>query len=343
MFLSVIVPCYNGQDFILDLLDSIERCNKDILNEIELLFIDDGSTDKTLQILQQKTKDLPSLHVINKKHGGIAETRNYGLTISQGEYVTFCDQDDLCINGWLPFLQSMRDYDADLLIANYLVRSGDKISSPEHIKSNKVCKTQEIKEMIKRCFNITTAFGGECYAHIPRFYPTIWNCIFKRRTLIENGIRISRFVDYEDDWKLLTDMLFSSNIVLLNTGFWYQYSKRKESESHRSKFIKKYFSGREQLRAFYIKCLSQISISKKERIGILALFDKETLLFGFVNNRQLPFQEYLLAMKGCPCFLGRTLPLLFYTRKINEFLLIILLSSRLWRTTWLVYSIRTRG
>ena len=342
MLLSVIVPCYNGQDFILGLLDSIERCNKDILNEIELLFIDDGSTDKTFQLLQQKANEHPSLHVINKKHGGIAETRNYGLTISQGEYVTFCDQDDLCINGWLPFLQSMRDYDADLLIANYLVRSGDKISSPEHIKSNKVCKTQEIKEMIKRCFNISTAFGEECYAHIPRFYPTIWNCIFKRNTLIEKGIHISSFVDYEDDWKLLTDTLFSSEIVLLNTGFWYQYSERIGSESHRSKFIKNYFPRREQLRVYYSERLSQISLSKKEQIGIMALFDKNSLLSGFMNNRQLPFQEYIMAMKDCPCFLGRTLPLLFFTRSINEFLLILLISSRLWRTTWFVYSIRTR-
>ena len=342
MLLSVIVPCYNGQDFILSLLDSIERCNKDILNEIELLFIDDGSTDKTLQLLRNKANEHPSLHVINKKHGGIAETRNYGLTISQGEYVTFCDQDDLCINGWLPFLQSMRDYDADLLIANYLISKGDKISSPGHIKNNKVCKIPDIKELIKRCFSISAAFGDNSYAHIPQFYPTIWNCIFKRNTLIEKGIHISSFVDYEDDWKLLTDTLFSSEIVLLNTGFWYQHSERIGSESHRSKFIKNYFPRREQLRAFYLKCLSQISISKKERIGILALFDKETLLSGFVNNRQLPFQEYLLAMKGCPCFLGRTLPLLFFTRTINEFLLIILLSSRLWRTTWLVYSRRNR-
>ena len=341
MLLSVIIPCFNGQDFILGLVDTIERCNRDIWDEIEFLFIDDGSTDNTLQLLQQKAIEHPSFHVINKKHGGIAEARNYGLTISQGDYVTFCDQDDLCVNGWSPFLQSMLDYDADLLIANFLIRSGDKISSPEHIKSNKVCKTQEIKEMTKRCFGITDAFGGDRYAHIPCFYPTIWNCIFKRRTLLENGIHISRFVDYEDDWKLLTDTLFSSEIVLLNTGFWYQYSKRNESESHKSKYIEKYFAGREQLRAYYIEHLSQISISKKERNGILALFDKETLLSGFANHRQLPYQEYILAMKECPCFLGRTLPLLCFTRSKNEFLLSILLLFRLWRTTWFVYSMRT--
>lgn len=342
MLLSVIVPCFNGQDFILDLLSSIEQCNKSLLDEIELLFIDDGSTDNTLELLQQKSEELPSLHIVSKKHSGIAETRNYGLSISQGEFVTFCDQDDLCVDGWFPFLQAMLEYDADLLIANYLINNGDKISSPEHIKNNKVCEISDIKELIKRCFNISAAFGDNRYAHIPRFYPTIWNCIFKRNTLIEKGIHISRFVDYEDDWKLLTDTLFSSEIVLLNTRFWYQHSERIGSESHRSKFIKNYFPKREQLRVYYSERLSQMSLSKKEQLGIMALFDKESLFSGFMNNRQLPFQEYILAMKGCPCFLGRTLPLLFFTRTINEFLLIILLSSRLWRTAWLVYSIRSR-
>lgn len=228
-----------------------------------------------------------------------------------------------------------------MLIANYRVDREGELEYPFHIKVDAICEGPIIKEMVKRCFNITAVFGEKKYSYIPEFYPTIWNCIFKRSMLIENGIQISRFVDYEDDWKLLTDALFSSKIVLLNSGFWYQHSDRIGSESHRSKYINNYFEGRKQLRLYYVERLSQISLSEKERNGIMTRFDKETLLSGYANSRQLPFQEYMRTIKGCPCFLGRSVSLFFLAGSINEFFLILLLLARLWRTTWLVSFLQT--
>ena len=339
MLLSVIVPCYNGQAFILDLIESIERCNQDLAGEMEILVIDDGSTDHSLHVLKQRTS-CPYFRVIRKKHGGIAETRNYGLANSRGDYVAFCDQDDLCIKGWSPFLHSLIENDADLLISNYVNKKGTDCCIKQHISKNQICNHSVACDMVKRCLNITAAFGESGYEHIPRFYPSIWNSLFKRSTLVENGISLSRFVDYEDDWKLLTDTLLVSNKVLLNTGYWYQHTDRKDSESHRNKYITDYFTKRRRLREYYLDCLSKLQLSHKEKRGILALLDRDSLLSGYMNNRQKDYREYLHAMKECPYYFKNIKQILSLARSKKEFVLLLSLSLRLWGFVWGVSSFR---
>lgn len=69
MLLSVIIPCYNGQSYISQLIDSILFYNSDFVNSYELVLIDDGSTDNTLQIIQQKAEAYPFIQVYEKEHG----------------------------------------------------------------------------------------------------------------------------------------------------------------------------------------------------------------------------------------------------------------------------------
>lgn len=86
---SVIVPCYNVQHYLRECLDSIK---KQTLENFEIICIDDGSTDDTLQILKTYESDI--IRVIHQKNSGVAIARNNGIRIATGKYVCFIDSDD---------------------------------------------------------------------------------------------------------------------------------------------------------------------------------------------------------------------------------------------------------
>lgn len=86
---SIIVPVYNCEK-------TIKRCIESLLNQIynniEIIVINDGSSDNTVQILNQFKDE--RLQVINKNNGGVASARNVALGKARGDFVAFCDADD---------------------------------------------------------------------------------------------------------------------------------------------------------------------------------------------------------------------------------------------------------
>lgn len=338
MLLSVIVPCYNGQDYILDLLDSLEQCNKSLLDEIEFLFIDDGSTDNTFKLLQQKSEEIPSLHIVRKNHGGIAETRSYGLRISQGEYVTFCDQDDTCLVGYSHFIRLIKKHHADLLIANYISLSQDgakrtmSLIHYDTLLSGSLCK-----EMVRR------HFGGETTNEIPEFYPTIWNCIFRKLFLDQNEITFSRFVDYEDDWLFILDSLLAANRVMLTSQYWYQHCERNDSESHVKKYIPDYYKKRKALR-HYLESVSTVArLTSQEQKNSLSFFDAQTVIGGFYNCAPCPFPLYSKEMSSFSFSIVDYFRLRSYFRPKKLRLLAIALCSRFWIVSRSVFLIKSKS
>lgn len=88
---SVIIPIYNMQKYIKQSLKSV--LNQD-LTEIEMLCIDDGSTDDSAKIIEKYTRKDPRIRVIKQANRGVAEARNRGIKEAKGKYVSFLDPDD---------------------------------------------------------------------------------------------------------------------------------------------------------------------------------------------------------------------------------------------------------
>lgn len=93
---SVIIPVYNCEKYIAQAIESV--LNQTTKEEIEILVIDDGSKDKTKQIVQKYMDIKSSMRrvrfFVNEKNLGVAETRNQGIRMAKGEYVAFLDADD---------------------------------------------------------------------------------------------------------------------------------------------------------------------------------------------------------------------------------------------------------
>jgi len=95
MLISIIIPCYNVQEFIASCSDSV--LNQTYKN-IEIIYVDDGSTDSTLNIINEYQKKNPEqIQVISQKKNGAAAARNKGLSLAKGEYIQFLDADDLLL------------------------------------------------------------------------------------------------------------------------------------------------------------------------------------------------------------------------------------------------------
>ena len=94
--ISIIVPVYNGEKYLAKCMDSILKQTNFNIADLEILAINDGSKDGSLAILNTCEKNHPNtVKVIDQENSGTAKTRNKGIKIASGIYVTFLDQDDL--------------------------------------------------------------------------------------------------------------------------------------------------------------------------------------------------------------------------------------------------------
>lgn len=89
---SIIIPCYNSEKYIAETIQSV--MNQTYTNW-EMIIINDGSTDNSVTILNQFLKEDNRIQLINKSNSGVSDTRNKGLEIAQGDFVTFLDADDV--------------------------------------------------------------------------------------------------------------------------------------------------------------------------------------------------------------------------------------------------------
>ena len=89
---SVIIPVYNTEDYLKECIESLVN---QTLREIEILIVNDGSTDSSLEIMKEFKNKYPNIiKIFDKVNGGQASARNYALPFAQGEYLGFVDSDD---------------------------------------------------------------------------------------------------------------------------------------------------------------------------------------------------------------------------------------------------------
>ena len=91
--ISVIVPIYNSEKYLQECLNSIVS---QTLNDIEIILVDDGSTDSSPQICDEYAKRDSRIKVIHKENAGMGVSYNMGMDSAQGEYIGFIESDDFC-------------------------------------------------------------------------------------------------------------------------------------------------------------------------------------------------------------------------------------------------------
>lgn len=118
--LTVVIPTYNMEALLPRCIDSLVGCSK-YLKELEILVVNDGSKDKSLEIAQDYERRYPNtVFAIDKKNGNYGSTINKGIEISTGKYFRILDSDDFYNTSELSkFLDTLSTLDVDLVLTNY--------------------------------------------------------------------------------------------------------------------------------------------------------------------------------------------------------------------------------
>ena len=181
--ISVIMPVYNTSQF---LKKSIESVFNQTLKDIELICVDDGSTDNSLEVLNEYKESHPSLKVISQKNQGAAKARNEGIKNASGEFIAFLDSDDIFLDN--DALEKMYDFaiekDLNMISANFKF-----VDLDYNLEDNPHYKNKDYAYFREYCIIHPTDYG------IPYAFT---KCIFKKDFLLKNNLYFPDLLMGED-------------------------------------------------------------------------------------------------------------------------------------------------
>ena len=131
--LSIIIPAYNAEKYINECIDSILKNSNESLYQTEIIVINDGSTDHTLEKLEKYKKN-NFIHTYTTKNQGVSAARNYGIKLAKGDWITFIDADDKVTEGFVDLnvneLNNSTLLKTTILTNNYNNQIKDKTTIP---------------------------------------------------------------------------------------------------------------------------------------------------------------------------------------------------------------------
>lgn len=136
--ISIIVPVYNVEKYIDKCIDSIIG---QTYKKIEIVLVDDGSTDNSGKICDNYSKKFANVYCFHKKNGGLSDARNYGIEKSNGKYLTFIDSDDFISKDFIKALYSgVEQFDSDIVMSGLSSFSNYKNVKNYSFNENKIIK-----------------------------------------------------------------------------------------------------------------------------------------------------------------------------------------------------------
>lgn len=208
--LSVILPIYNVESYLPKCLDSL--INQSFTN-IEIICVNDGSKDNSLEILRDYEQKDQRIIVIDKENGGVSSARNAGIRVSHGKYITFVDPDDYVdTDAYEKCMNRLYETDADILVFDYIVEPDNR---------------QPIKLTDKK---YVEPFDAVSDSDISSGF--VWNKIFRHSTVINNNIYFKEDINYAEDNLFVNMILTKSKCTVTCPGVLYHYQYHSDSSGN---------------------------------------------------------------------------------------------------------------
>lgn len=222
VLLSIIIPAYNCENYLKKCIDSILSQK---LEFVEILLVDDGSTDHTGKICDELSHRNDLIRVYHKKNEGQGIARNYAMQFAQGKYITFVDADDLTEkDGYREALKIMVSTQADLGIFGWSL-IGDSTETDKAFKQpiDPNIIVISLEDVIDDMSRLRTNFGSG-----------VWNKIYRKSILDEHkiGFISERVVISEDYLFNFVYLSYCKNIIASDIHI-YNYRKNQTSFSHK--------------------------------------------------------------------------------------------------------------
>ena len=217
---SVVIPIYNAEKYIEKTLGSV--INQTYKN-LEIILVNDGSTDNSLNICQ-KIKDVDNrIQIINQSNKGVSEARNAGKMIATGEYIIFIDSDDILLDNMIETLvKNIEEHNADISICGY-----KEVFENGEVKKNRILGQELIMNREKA---LKVLFSGKSFGI------SLWDKLIRKNIIDSIEFEKGRTIN-EDKYFLFKAIENSNKIYLKNEGL-YLYMQRSQTLS-KQKFGKR--------------------------------------------------------------------------------------------------------
>lgn len=225
--ISVIVPVYNGQDYLEKCIDSIEN---QTYGNLEVIIVNDGSTDNTPCVCEELAKKYHNIQVINMNDEGVSSARNAGIGEAHGEYLTFVDADDRLLPATLQILYDLlNETGSDVAGCGFYTWHNEKQwQSQLDIFSSDTGVEPQIQTYDSEQFLADAILKGNSRC---------WSKLYKREVIGEGRFR--RNLSIGEDMLFLVDLLSGINKVAETTYPGYGYYQNPNGAMNRS-FLPKY-------------------------------------------------------------------------------------------------------
>lgn len=210
--ISLIIPVYNCEKYLENCLESVMKQD---LAGIEVIIINDGSEDNSLEIVEGYKSRFKNISIINQENKGQGAARNLGIKIAKGEYIGFIDADDYIEPNMISSMYyKAKDNDYDIVTCGTKIVSedGDIIKEIRIAESEKLTSEEAIIRTIK---------GENTFA--------VWNKIFKRKFFIENNIFFKEGCYYEDIYVIIKAFSCAKSIYNFKKSFYYYVQHTKST------------------------------------------------------------------------------------------------------------------
>lgn len=186
---SIVIPAYNAQTFI-------ENCIGSVLSQsykaIEVVVVNDGSTDKTPDVLEKLQKKDNRIKVISQKNAGVSAARNTGLTAATGDFVTFVDADDDLPQNAVETMVSLMTDDVDFVICSH---NEIRLTSKPHLETPARYEAAELSENFIQFDSVI-------------WWP--WGKMFRRSVITENKLGYDKSISFGEDH--IFNLLYAKHI-----------------------------------------------------------------------------------------------------------------------------------
>lgn len=204
---SIIVPIFNVEKYLKECLDSLAN---QTLEDIEIICVNDGSTDNSPQILQEYESKDKRIKVINKENSGYGISMNMGLDSASGEYIGIVESDDFADSKMFEDLYSLaKQKDADIVKSDWF----------EYTTSTKIARKAGRMALLPENRTLNVKDNPE----VLKIQPAIWSAIYKKSFLDENNIRFTETsgASYQDTGFAFKVMCLAKSIVLTDNAYIY--------------------------------------------------------------------------------------------------------------------------
>jgi heptose III glucuronosyltransferase len=217
--LSLVIAVYNGGSFLSAFFDSIKSQN---LNSLELIVVNDGSTDNSAEIISRYASEFAHFKVIDQANGGVSAARNTGLAVARGEYVAFPDIDDVIYPGMYPrLLEIAHAGQLDVATCNGTYIYDDGRPSKKIFPSDKLASTGVLDGPTWLQMALTSR----------KFLHVTWLNIYRHEFIKAQGFTFEQGLRHQDiPWT--TEVLLTAKRVQYVDEVFYDYLIHSASVSH---------------------------------------------------------------------------------------------------------------